>query len=494
MKIENLIRRARTRYCLNEAMAQTALVAAVSIACIVLLLIFGTRHLAWWMIVLFAGVSAAFGACCVWRRRPDAYTTAIRVDHSANLHDALSTALFFSGNDEGAEEFRRSQREQAEIAADAVILNQAVPFVVPRAVYAMAALGLLASVIVGLRSHLGLGLNPHSSITEALFQDHVASHPEQESRKSDSKQQMQETQALLARLGAKITDSKLPSEDQEGIDKALDQALQANLPTEDRRRGTRSSDDGRRMLAQGDPVEFAEPEPGTNSSSPAKDSASTGATPSQHEGLLSKLRQAVAKLLPKSNLTEDSSSDAQEIPHQQQGEAKVTGDEPGPGKDKPMPGDSMSAAMQGQANSQAQSGQKGKLTSNEEQKGQGSGIGSQDGLRAHREAEQLKAMGKIVEIIGKRAATVSGEMTVEAQSGGNQRLHTAYTNTAASHGETDGDVTRDEIPLAVQPYVRKYFEQIRKGAITSPAVSPERAAKASVPEPCVETTILTVCP
>ena len=32
----------------------------------------------------------------------------------------------------------------------------------------------------------------------------------------------------------------------------------------------------------------------------------------------------------------------------------------------------------------------------------------------------------------------------------------------ATHGETDGDVTRDEIPLGLQAYVQQYFAEVRK--------------------------------
>jgi hypothetical protein len=175
------------------------------------------------------------------------------------------------------------------------------------------------------------------------------------------------------------------------------------------------------------------------------------------------LKQAVSSLISKSNFKEDNPTDSNQQ-EKEQGDAKMSGDQGNAGKDKAEQGENMSAALEGDPNSQSQAGQKGKFNSNEEQKGQGSGIGSQDGLKEQREAEQLKAMGKISEIIGKRAATVSGEMMVEVQSGKNQQLKTAYTNNAASHGESDGDVTRDEIPLSLQPYVQQYFEQVRKAA------------------------------
>jgi hypothetical protein len=492
--IDDLIRRARRRYCLNEALAQIVFVAAVCVAGIILLLIVGTRYFGWWTVAVPATAGTALGIFRFRRRTPDSYATAIRVDRNANLHDALSTALYFSGKPEGAEAFRRSQREQAETLAGAVMLDREVPFIFPRAVFAVAALGLLASGLVALRTQLGLGLNLGSPITQAVFQDRAVGHPKQELERSDPKQWMQEAQALLARFGAETGDGKLSPEDREGIDKAKEQALQANASEKQRTGGTKSADESKESTGPGDPIELADPEPNGDSSSPSQGSGRNMATPSRRESLLSELKQAVAKLLPKSNLKENSPAESDEMPHRQQGEAKVTGDDSNSGKDKQMPGDSMSAALDGKPNSQSQSGQKGQLTTNEEQKGQGSGIGTQDGLKEQREAEQLKAMGKIAEIMGKRSASVSGEMTVEVQSGKGQQLRTAYTNTAASHREADGDVTRDKIPLALQPYVRQYFEEVRRAAISPPAGSVGAAVKTPVAKPCVESTILIVCP
>ena len=110
--VEDLIRRARKRYLLNEALAQTAFAAVVSIAGIVLLLILGTHYLGWWTVAVFAAAGFAFGIFRVVRQTPDTYATAIRLDENARLHDALSTALYFSGHPEGSESFRRSQRRQ----------------------------------------------------------------------------------------------------------------------------------------------------------------------------------------------------------------------------------------------------------------------------------------------------------------------------------------------------------------------------------------------
>jgi hypothetical protein len=460
--VEDLIRRARKRYLLNEALAQTAFAAVVSIAGIVLLLILGTHYLGWWTVAVFAAAGIAFGIFRVVRQTPDTYATAIRLDENARLHDALSTALYFSGHPEGSESFRRSQRRQAETAAGAVSLNQAVPFIFPRAVYAMAALALLASGLVALRYHLGLGLNLRSPIAQGLLQDQAANNPKQEVKKSDPKQWMQEAQALLSRLGMK-SDGQPPPEDQAELDKALDQALQANPSAKDQKGGTKSDAGSQEAPEKGDPIDLADQDQKNDSLDATQEAGNTNANPSKQESLLSKLKQAVSSLISKSNFKEDNPTDSNQQ-EKEQGDAKMSGDQGNAGKDKAEQGENMSAALEGDPNSQSQAGQKGKFNSNEEQKGQGSGIGSQDGLKEQREAEQLKAMGKISEIIGKRAATVSGEMMVEVQSGKNQQLKTAYTNNAASHGESDGDVTRDEIPLSLQPYVQQYFEQVRKAA------------------------------
>ena len=70
-------------------------------------------------------------------------------------------------------------------------------------------------------------------------------------------------------------------------------------------------------------------------------------------------------------------------------------------------------------------------------------------------------MGKISEIFGKRAENLKGEVTVEVSSG-DQQLKTPYSQSAAAHSDTGGEIHRDEVPLIYQQYVQQYFEQVRK--------------------------------
>ncbi len=92
-----------------------------------------------------------------------------------------------------------------------------------------------------------------------------------------------------------------------------------------------------------------------------------------------------------------------------------------------------------------------------------SGIGSADGDKSQREAEQAQAMGKISEILGKRAQNVTGEVMVEVGQS-KQQLKTPWAQRSTTHTDAGGEINRDEVPLIYQQYVEQYFEAVRKGA------------------------------
>jgi hypothetical protein len=54
----------------------------------------------------------------------------------------------------------------------------------------------------------------------------------------------------------------------------------------------------------------------------------------------------------------------------------------------------------------------------------------------------------------------------------NQQLHTPYAQKGAQHTQTGGEISRDEVPVALQPYVQQYFEQVRKQAAPAAPVTP----------------------
>jgi hypothetical protein len=480
--VEDLIRRARRRLLFNETLAQSAFAAAVVIGGFALLLIVGTRYMEWWTLAIIAAVGIAIGSYRVYRRTPDHYATAVQLDDNARLKDALSTALYFSGHEAGSPEFLRSQREQAEETAGTVHLEQAVPFVIPRALYAVAALCVLASALIALRFGMGHGLDLRAPITEFLFEDQAAQAAAKRpaALPKSGKQWMDEAQSLLAKLGMGQKPADSSPDDQDALDKAIEQALQNPDSSGKNQKGSTKAGEKEEGAADespnGDPldngeqssVDQSESKPGDkNSKAASGKSANSGS----RESLLARLKDAVSDML--------SDADKDENPSQSQKSQRSAKDQADGSKGKQGKGDRQKGSQaegepEGQPDAAGQSDDaQGVLTSNtEKQPGQGNGAGSQNGLKEIKEAAQLKAMGKISEIIGQRAATVSGETSVEVQSG-NQKLRTAYSDTTAAHGETDGDVTRDEIPLALQAYVQQYFAEVRKTG----AVKPKPASK-----------------
>ena len=90
-----------------------------------------------------------------------------------------------------------------------------------------------------------------------------------------------------------------------------------------------------------------------------------------------------------------------------------------------------------------------------------SGIGSQEGDKSARQAEALKAMGKITELFGKRAENVTGAVMIEVGST-NQQLKTPLAQRDASHAEAGSEIHRDEVPLEYEQFVQRYFDQVRR--------------------------------
>ena len=187
---------------------------------------------------------------------------------------------------------------------------------------------------------------------------------------------------------------------------------------------------------------------------------------------MSKVKDAVQNLLSRMKPQQNQNGGQQQSGEQnsQQGKGQQNGGKQQSAKNgQQQAGNQQADAQDGQAGEQSQNSQdqQGKGTGNSDSKQAskqpGSGVGSQDGDKQLKQAEQLAAMGKISEIIGKRSQTISGETTVEVQST-SQQLRTQYSNRAVQHTQAGAEISRDEIPVALQTYVEQYFEQVRKQA------------------------------
>jgi hypothetical protein len=432
-------------------------------------------------LTVFAALGVGIGAARAWRAAPDPYSTAVQLDRNACLCDALSTAWYFGAHSGEYPEVRDRQRELAEQAARAIDLEMAAPFTFPRALYALAALALLASAIVAIRFRSAAGLDLRPPLTEVLFEDLAARQAKNRpSGDPSDRKRLDTAESLLAKLGLRVNPDD-PKQDAESLDKAIDQALDgapAGNEKGEKGQAQGKSQDGKggaglEKQPDGDPLDGKPSENGGENAdnanpgsqqNPSGDKGNSKSASGNNASLLSKLKDAVSNMFSKSK--PDNSGEKGQQQGQMAKSEKANGDKNASGKGKEQ-GQSQADAQDGEPSNDAQDGQQaqGKAGSKSSQQSAqaGSGVGSQDGAKDLKAAEQLKAMGKISEIIGKRAASVTGETTIEVQSG-NQQLRTAYSKTAAAHSEADSDLSRDEIPVSLQPYIQQYFEQIRKSA------------------------------
>ncbi len=183
--------------------------------------------------------------------------------------------------------------------------------------------------------------------------------------------------------------------------------------------------------------------------------------------LMAKMQAPTAQQQAKSSGQQGASEDKPGDQAQAQGQQPRSGNQSQ--QQKPQDG-AASASETAESQAQGQAAEKqgtaqGRSSSDQSaQKGADahSGVGQQDGDKALKDAEDLKAMGKLADIIGKRSAELTGEMTVETSSG-KQQLKTNYSGRVGQHSDTGGEINRDEVPLKFQGYVREYMEQVRKG-------------------------------
>ena len=494
--LRQLIRSARRRLLWNEALKQFAVSAALAIAGVAVLLTLGTRYIEWWVVALFAAAVTVWAVTRLRKRVPSEYSAAVWLDEKSGLHDALSTAHYFSthGSTHGAADARAealltAQRGQAEAVAGNVDISLAVPFRFPKALYGLIALLLLSTGLVTVRYFYGHNLDLRAPITEVIFEDMAAKTPAaaKPPRVTEKQAELEEARSLLDKLGlgANLT----PNPDQK-LDEALADALRGPETTP----GNTDAAKFDPKMNKGDPIDQPKDSSKNNGAGQAGDrsgqkESNENANPQSGQSgqngeksdksLLSKLKEAMDSMInspsqgdkKNSGGKQPKSSSSQADANQQAGQQ---GDEQNQGQ------------AQGEANGATQkSNSPGQTSGNSPEKQEGpSAAGSQDGEKAVRLAEQSKAMGKISELIGKRSEEVTGESMIEVQSG-NQHVQTAYKEQNATHGEGAGEVGRDQIPLSVQAYVQEYFEEVRKpeGKGANPGASKKPAASGSKTAP-----------
>ena len=440
-----------------------------------LLLVVGTQVLDWYWPVGVFGVALVLGVWRTLRRMPGEYRVLQQVDARLRFNDALSTAYYYeklARPGAGNPEFREAQRNVAERMARGADPRQAEPFELPRSAYIAVFALLGAASVFGLRYGVTRSLDLRPPVTAALFDffrpsdemvrawetpppddaelaaEQPAPRQERRERKFDS-----ESDARLTAMDA-------TSDSGDRLTPAADRPLDRNDAWDES--ATRESGD----------AESAPPPPGME---PVTDQNGEEAPefPAQEESdLIRRMQDAFANLLNKLNIPEGAgkskrmtagrreSDVGQGEKSEQQMEQKSDAAPEGEGQPTPNP-----QGEQADSNAQmAQAGQgegEGKKSDQPGEQASRAGAGEKDGEKALRAARQAEAMGKLEEILGERADKIKGDIMVEVSSS-SQRLRTRYSESDATHSAADVEVLRDEVPLNLQPYVQRYFDEIRK--------------------------------
>jgi hypothetical protein len=466
----------------------------VALAALVFLMLTGTQVMDWYWPVILLLVFLGIG---YWRLRaaiPSDYELAQTVDGRLQLHDVISTAYFFAEGDVKGKpnpavvDAQRRQAEQAAAAADAELAS---PMRFPRRAWvSMALLALSVGLLIaryGLRGNLDLS-QPlvHIPFDTFLSQPEVVAK-----RQAAPKQKMQPGMETIAvpsegveeRTGEKqdaLQEEMMRAEAVAGDEPGAEKA-QKGKGDESGEAGKQAGEAGEKGdgSAGGDPQQNQKSASGN---SPGKENAKSpqgGNQNSQQQpgdnSLMDKMRDAMANMLSRMRMSQQASEGGQKNQSAGKGAAQQPSAQnqagkkgaPSPGKmqgEGQQPSDqegeqqgegaskNMSASNRTDGVSDKQAPQEGK-----------SGAGKQDGEKDIKAAEQQAAMGKISELLGKRAKDLTGEVMVEVSSG-RQQLKTQMSDRSTQHSDTGGEISRDEVPAAYQDFVQQYFEQLRKPA------------------------------
>ncbi len=449
---------------------------------LILVLITGTDFFSWHWILAAAAAGLAVAAWRLPRQIPSPYSVAQAIDRRLDLKDSLSTAWFYSrGGRKASDDVVRAQTAQADALASDVAVEKAVPYAAPRSLYAMAALGLAATGLIAIRYGITHRLDlkgPLPAMVLDIFQFSAKAQPITKNDPLDrrTRDMLNEYGVSLEREQARDAEGQHNAPAAEAAEAEHSERGEPGKPAGEASiaQDQQSQDEQRESMdAPGIPIPQAGDERGQEGQERpgAGERASNGKQGQNNSGensLMNKFRDALANLMsrmkPQSGAQQTAGAQMQKDSGQgresqgQQGMERASRGDP-----RGMPGSQGKGDQEGEGSDQVAQGggQKSSGSDSNDQREGRSGIGKDDGDKSIKEAEQLAAMGKISEIVGKRSQSLTGEVMVEVTSG-DQKLKTAYSRQSAEHAEAGGEIHRDEVPLAYHRFVQQYFEEIRK--------------------------------
>ncbi len=476
--LNTTLRRAAARRVLVAAISAAggAIAAVAALFCIALLA--GVQVLD--AVLLLALVLAGLG-WVAWRVRRqwlDAYHTAQLLDRRFHLPDTLSTAWYFARSDSAASPLLQSphleriqplierQRREAGEILGRISVKEAFPLELGRVHLVALALVIAAVALFGYRYYSSNALDMERRLA-SLHIPFVDAGDEPPFMTGDE----------IQRPEAELRDSPLadyqPPRDpgRERLDGTYDDmpditGVSVGDLHGEGEEASESSDPGDSMNLR----EQLSKDPRRQASGQGKE----GREGEQRkaggkESLFDKFQQAMSNMMDKFAKRNETMEQRGEQGGDQ--EARQKSEQPGDGADdssdregnqRTDTADASENAKQGLGGQQGQqTDQQSNSADSENASDAPSSAGAQDGNKDLAASRQLEAMGKIAEILGQRADQVKGDMKVEVQPRKEQSLATELRNVRAAHHDTGGDLSRDEVPLRLQNYVREYMKNAR---------------------------------
>jgi len=490
--IETLIEKVRRRSLLQLLIEQSSYASIFGMSGVILLLLFGTQILNWyWPVALFAAMFA-FGCYRFLKASPTLYQIAQAIDRRLGLHDAISTAYFFR---EGSGTIEASQREAAEALVPGIDPAQAAPFQLPRSAYVAAVVTTAAFAMLAFRYGILHNLDLRQPMVAALGEIFHAPGSKQSAagRNFDPKGQtpfegqavsLDENTVDQEMLKEKANEGEIASADIPDVnDLSLGRNVDGKGDTEGDAPDDASAEPGSKA-EKGDADQDADPsaqdgaqgqqQQGKSNTPPpngAKEGGKNSDSKGENASLMDKMRDALSNMMQKLKIPNKPGENQQTAQNKQSKQAGAGQKQDKNGQQQQQQGQKGEGQQaQDQQGDQEGEGEQSKSAQGKNGDKSGdqkaspdakSGVGKSDGDKDVKYAEQLNAMGKISEILGKRAENIKGEVMMEVQSG-KQQLRTQYTSQQGAHQESTGEIHRDEVPLQHQHYVQQYFEEVRK--------------------------------
>jgi hypothetical protein len=473
--VTKLLHNAQRRSFVQLALDQALVALAIGMGGAIVLLLIGTQILEWYWVVALAVVSLGVGLYRLRKHIPSKYKLAQRIDRRLLLADALSTATHFASPEaEGDPAIRDRQREEAERIARTVDVRAALPASRPRYLYPATALAAAAIVLFGVRFAVTGKLDLEPSLVKIAFdtffqpKQQLAQNAKQNRMKAPPVEQG-DPDAPTAESD-KTPDSPIDTQDPPDYSnpQAGDNSKDSAKTSEQQSPEQSETDQGDKGDKQQKGNDASQDDSKDSKSGDQKDGKQDSKQSSSNDSssLMDKLKDAMANMLNKmkpSSAQEGQQSQQNAQKDQQNGQQQKSGQKGDQQQKQAENSNSDAQSDQSQDDQKQSADAKGAEKSSDKNASQDSksGIGSADGDKSAKEAEQLKAMGKISEILGKRAQNVTGEVMVEVGSS-KQQLKTPWAQKDATHSDAGSEIHRDEVPLMYQQYVEQYFEQIRK--------------------------------